>query len=299
MKIVHVDEVPRTASPAVRGGTGHSSQIMFDSDILGRDPRARDNFFAQISHVGDGEFSAPRHRHDFEQFRFMIEGHARFREGKMADGVLGYFPEGAFYGPQARTVGSLLIVQFGGASGNGFVDRKIMRKAVQEMKTLNTGVFEDGTYRRNPGVPGKKVQDGNEAIFEYVRGRPVDYPEPQYKSPLMIDSNAFPWSAAAGLPGVEEKTLGVFSSTHIRTARYRLAPGASLPVNERGIYLVLSGAGALGDGPFRKLTALYLEEGEAVTFEASTQSEILYLGLPRLALIAERDDATRASSAAA
>ena len=282
MKVVHIDQIPRTASPRARGGSGHSSQVMFDSDILGRDPSAPDNFFAQLSHVGEGEFSAPRHRHDFEQFRFMLEGEARFREGKMTGGVLGYFPEGAYYGPQDRTHGSVLIVQFGGASGNGFVDRKVMAAAMAEMKALNTGVFEDGVYRRNPGVEGKPVQDGNEAIFEYIRKRPVIYPKPQYLSSIMIDSNAIPGIPAEGLLGVEERALGTFSSTKIRVARYKLDPEATLPVNERGLYWVLGGAGSIGDEPYRRLTALYLEEGEQSAFTAEQASDILYIGLPSL-----------------
>ncbi|HWE45842.1 MAG TPA: hypothetical protein VG407_07415 [Caulobacteraceae bacterium] len=281
MKIIHLDEIPRTASPRARGGSGHSSQVMFDSDILGRDPDAPDNFFAQLSHVSEGEFHAPRHRHDFEQFRFMLHGEARFREGKMVDGVLGYFPEGAYYGPQDKTQGSVLIVQFGGASGNGFVDRKVMKVAMAEMKALNTGVFEDGVYRRNPGVEGKPVQDGNEAIFEYIRKRPVIYPKPQYLCPIMIDSNAIAALPAEGLPGVEERSLGTFSSTRIRAARYTLAPEASLPVSERGIYFVLAGAGQLDSEPYRLLTALYLEDGEQARFTATDESDILYLGLPR------------------
>jgi hypothetical protein len=287
MKVVHLDQIPCTASPRARGGSGHSSQVMFDSGVLGRDPSAPDNFFTQLSHVGEGEFSAPRHRHDFEQFRFMLEGEARFREGRMTDGVLGYFPEGAYYGPQDKTHGSVLIVQFGGASGNGFIDRKVMTAAMVEMKALNTGVFEDGVYRRNPGVEGKPVQDGNEAIFEYIRKRPVAYPKPQYLSPIMIDSNAIAALPVEGLPGVEERALGTFSSTKIRAARYALAPDASLPVNERGIYWVLGGVGSIGDEPYRRLTALYLEEGEQSVFSAGEASDILYIGLPSLSRIGQ------------
>ncbi|HEY3812599.1 MAG TPA: hypothetical protein VGL66_05195 [Caulobacteraceae bacterium] len=272
---------------------------MFDSDVLDRDPGARDNFFAQLSHVAEGEFSAPRHRHDFEQFRFMLEGEARFREGKMVSGVLGYFPEGAYYGPQDRTHGSVLIVQFGGASGNGFVDRKVMKVAMAEMKALNTGVFEDGLYRRNPGVGGKPVQDGNEAIFEYIRKRPVAYPKPQYLCPIMIDSSAIAAFPVEGLEGVEERHLGTFSSTRIRAARYKLEPKASLPVHERGIYWVLSGSGAIDGAPYRRLTALYLEQGEQAAFKAAEASDILYLGLPRLELIRTQEAELPEKAAAA
>ena len=285
MKIVHADEVPVTGSPKVRGGSGHSSQILFDSDLLGRDPSRPDNFFMQISHVGEGQFKSPRHRHNFEQFRYMIAGEADYPEGVMRDGTLGYFPEGAKYGPQEKLVGTVVILQFGGPSGSGFVDRKLMKAAFEEMKARNTGVYEDGTYYRNPGVEGPAEQDGNEAMIEWVRKRPMTYPEPQYATPILIHSEAFPWNPLPGCPGVAEKALGTFSSGKMRTARFRLDPGASLEASGRGAWLVLDGTGKAADGPYRKLSALYLEEGEAAIFTAETPSDILLLGLPAMSLI--------------
>ena len=127
MKIVHADEKPLAGSPNVRGGSGHSSRLLFDSDVLGRDPSRADNFFIHISYVGEGEFNSPRHRHNFEQYRYMISGEADYPEGRMTDGVLGYFPEGAHYGPQEKIVGTVVVAQFGGPSGQGFVDRKQMK----------------------------------------------------------------------------------------------------------------------------------------------------------------------------
>ena len=165
LKIVQTDEVPVTGSPRVRGGSGHRSQIMFDSSVLGRDPNRPDNFFMQISYLEKGQFSSPRHRHNFEQIRYMISGEEDYPEGKMTDGTLGYFPEGAYYN-QENMVGTIVILQFGGPSGSGFVDRKQMKAAFEEMKASNTGVFKDGTYYRNPGVQGPPVQDGNEAMIE-------------------------------------------------------------------------------------------------------------------------------------
>ena len=41
----------------------------------------------------DGDFASPRHRHNFDQFRFQLEGTMNFdRNGKMTAGTLGYFP---------------------------------------------------------------------------------------------------------------------------------------------------------------------------------------------------------------
>jgi hypothetical protein len=288
MKIVHTDQVRVTGSPKVRGGAGHTSQIMFDSDVLGRDPERPDNFFMQVSHLEEGQFKSPRHRHNFEQFRYMITGEGDYPEGTMTDGTLGYFPEGVPYGPQENLVGSIVIVQFGGPSGSGFVDRKKMKAAFEAMRAQNTGVFEDGTYYRNPGVDGPAEQDGNEAMIEYVRKRPIVYPQGQYATPILINSNAFPWIPVDGLEGVEEKALGTFSSAKLRTARYKLNSSARFIATGRGAYLVLSGEGDLEGERFRKMTALYLEEGEEATFAARETSDILLLGLPSMALIDEK-----------
>jgi hypothetical protein len=286
MKIVQTDEVPVTGSPKVRGGSGHSSQIMFSSDVLGRDSERPDNFFMQVSYLEEGQFSTPRHRHNFEQFRFMVQGTADYPEGQMTDGTLGYFPEGVYYGPQQKVIGTTVIVQFGGPSGSGFVDRKQMRTAFEALQADGTGVFRDGTFYRNPGVEGPPEQDGNEAIIEYTRKTPVVYPQGQYATPILINSNAFPWTPLHGAAGVEEKALGTFSSAKLSTARYKLDPGATLPAVGRALYLVLSGTGQLAEEPFRILTALYLEEGENTTFTASDTSDILMLGLPIAAYIA-------------
>lgn len=293
MKIVQTDEVSVTGSPRVRGGSGHSSQIMFDSDVLARDPNRSDNFFMQISYVEEGEFSSPRHRHNFEQFRYMIAGEADYPEGTMTDGTLGYFPEGAYYGPQEKLVGSIVILQFGGPSGSGYVDRKQMKAAFEELKALNTGYFEDGTYYRNPGIDGPPQQDGNEAMIEHVRKQKMVYPQAQYSTPILINTNAFPWTPVDGVKGVKEKSLGTFSSAKVRSARYCLELGANFEASGRGAYLVLSGAGRLNGEPYRKLTALYLESGETATFTASETSDILLLGLPDIALISAEPPSER------
>jgi hypothetical protein len=59
----------------------------------------------------DGDFASPRHRHNFDQFRFQLEGTSNFdRNGKMTVGTLGYFPEGAAYGPQSSEGRSVTAV---------------------------------------------------------------------------------------------------------------------------------------------------------------------------------------------
>jgi hypothetical protein len=94
VKIVQGDEVEWKRGLQHRGGTFHYRHLLEGK------PGSIGNFHLGIGEQ-DGDFASPRHRHNFDQFRFQIEGTMNFdRNGKMAAGTLGYFPEGAAYGPQ-------------------------------------------------------------------------------------------------------------------------------------------------------------------------------------------------------
>jgi hypothetical protein len=95
MKIVHGDEVEWKRGLQHRGGTFHYRHL------LNGTPGMVGNFQFNVGKL-EGDFSSPRHRHNFDQFRFQLEGTMNFdRNGKMPAGSFGYFPEGAFYGPQS------------------------------------------------------------------------------------------------------------------------------------------------------------------------------------------------------
>src|SRR5262245_50084847 len=78
-------------------------------------------------------YDAPRHRHDIDQIRFTIRGKSTFGKGKsMPAGWVGYFPEGAPYGPQVREPGTLEIqCQFGGASGRAYISGAQRKAAIE------------------------------------------------------------------------------------------------------------------------------------------------------------------------
>lgn len=293
MKIVQVDEIPLKSKgdgkghAGGRGGPGHSGREIFDPATLDRDGSRPDSFYFGISYADRGAFMTPRHHHNFDQMRYMIKGQWHDPAGVLEDGCLGVFPEGTWYGPQDNPddAGTVLVIQFGGASGAGYVDKNLMRKAASELKAANEGYFEDGVYKRNPGVEGPPVQDAYEAIWERVKQRPIEYPEAQYPTPIFIDSKVFPWTPVADAPGVEEKALGTFTSCQYKVARYKLDAEAEHVVSGRGVYFVLSGKGELEGEPFRPETAMYLEEGEEARFVASETSDVLYLGLPTMRLI--------------
>jgi hypothetical protein len=244
-----------------------------------------------------GDFYAPRHRHNFDQWRFQVEGESCFgTSGTLKTGMLGYFPEGAYYGPNGKDAAApdepnaVILVQFGGPSGNGHLSRARLYRAMDEMQAF--GRFERGVYYRNEGVPGRHATDSFQAIWEFANGRPMVYPEPQYGGPILMDPRHYRWMPLDGAPGVEEKALGTFTDCAIRAALYKLDPGAAFTATGRGVYVVLSGRGELEAGPYARYTALHLESGESATYRCAESGEILLLGLPEIARM-------RASQAAA
>jgi hypothetical protein len=285
MKIVQGDEIPvlEGASP-VRGGTLNKRHI------LTGDEGTPGNFVFGL-YYQTGDFVSPRHRHNFDQFRFQLEGECDFdRNGTMRAGTLGYFPEGAFYGPQSSTKPNVTaLIQFGGPSGAGYVSQRQVYEAVEELKKF--GVFEKGIYRRNQGVEGKKNMDAFQAAWEHVHQRPMVYPKPQYADPILIDTENYRWLPLEGAPGVTAKNFGIFTECGIRAVRYRLDKGATLPIKGRGIYLALSGRGTVGAEPLRALTTIYLEAGEHVTVAAEETTDVLLMGLPDPALMRHPSEA--------
>jgi hypothetical protein len=278
MKIVQGDEVPLVRGLEYRGGMFHSRRLLEGTS------GTIDNFQLGIG-VSQGDFYSPRHRHNFEQIRVQLDGALDYdRDGTMTAGIVGYFPEGVFYGPQSQKpeeVATAAVLQFGGASGSGYLSNAETRKAMEELNKL--GEFKDGVFRRREPFHGKKNADGNQAIWEHHHQRPIAFPKPRYPEPILIDPQNFAWVPVEGAPGASEKLLGVFTERRTEASLYRLDPGASLTVNGNGVFLVLRGAGTVGDQQLRKLTSWHLARGESVKVTAKEPTEIMHFGLPNLA----------------
>ena len=282
MKIVQGDEQPISESQSVREGT------LRKTHLLAGEEGSPGNFRFGLGHQ-IGDFYSPRHRHNFDQWRFQLEGTATFdRNGALKPGSLGYFPEGAYYGPQAsKEAGICAVVQFGGPSGSGYLSKEQVFAAHAALKAF--GTFAKGVFHRDPAVPPqkgvteKKALDSFQATWEFASKRPMRYPKPQYADPILMDTGNYRWMPLAGAPGVEEKSYGTFTDCKIRSASYKLDPGATFTATGRGIYFVQSGRGSVDGQPYRRLTSIYLETGESATFKAEETSEMILLGLPEIA----------------
>ena len=281
MKIVHADEVEWKRGLQHRGGTFHYRHL------LNGTPGTPGNFQFNVGQL-EGDFSSPRHRHNFDQFRFQIEGTMNFdRNGKLGAGSFGYFPEGAPYGPQSSEGRSTTaVLQFGGASGSGYLSREEVYAGTEELKKY--GTFEGGIFRRNDDVEGRRATDGYQAIWEHVHGERMEYPKPRYRDPIMVDPSNYKWLPVAGMPGVMHKPLGTFTEHQCGAEIVSFKRGTVYPARGRSVYLVLSGSGIAQHDAYGPLTALHVEDGEQVDMVARDDTELLRLVLPDLAGMTER-----------
>ena len=199
MKLVHADEVDWKRGLLHRGGTFHYRHL------LEGEAGTPGNFHLGIGQQ-DGDFVSPRHRHNFDQFRFQLEGTSNFdRNGKMMAGTFGYFPEGAAYGPQSSEGRSVTaVLQFGGASGSGYLSPKEVAAGTEELKKF--GTFEGGIFRRNKDSDGRRNSDAYQAIWEHVNGKRMDYPKPRYRDPIMVDPENYAVAASCRHAGCDQKT---------------------------------------------------------------------------------------------
>jgi len=144
MKIVQIEDVERKRGLEHRGGTFHSRTMVEGT------PGTPGNFKFSLSELGT-DYSGPRHRHNFDQFRFALEGESDYgQDGTLKGGMLGYYPEGVHYGPQVnKTPITNVVLQFGGASGSGYLLPREVKAGMEELKTH--GEFKDGVFHRHDG----------------------------------------------------------------------------------------------------------------------------------------------------
>jgi hypothetical protein len=127
------------------------------------------------------EYTTPRHRHNFEQIRYPLNGDYGYARDKVIPkGWVGYFTEGAYYGPQTQKQNlSLVNPQFGGASGNGYLSKRQRQEAYAAL--ASRGKFEKGVYTYIDEKGQRHNQDSYEALWEQASGRAIVYPRPRYE----------------------------------------------------------------------------------------------------------------------
>ena len=274
--IVHCAEMPWGESlVAQRGPTkGMAHKRLFEGD-----ENSPDNYMLVMSREPKTYFS-PRHRHPWDQIRFCLEGKIPIAKGLYVEGgEIGYFPEAAHYGPQEGGEDRIvLLLQFGGASGQGFIGPDRLEVARREL--AETGSFERGVYATE--VDGRRSnRDAYEAVWEHVKGAPPTYVEPAYKAPIIMRPKALRWKAT-DRAGVERKEIGIFPHRGLIVSGARLAAGATLkfaPSASWHFLIVLCGRGELDGDGLRTLSVVRLLPGATGELRPHEQMELVELAV--------------------
>ena len=244
-----------------------------------------------LSVVPEGYFT-PRHRHNFDQIRYTLTGVQSTGYGDLGPGEIGYFPEGAFYGPQAQEGEcTTLVLQFQGASGEHLLSNEEMNATYQKMMAAGA-VFQDGIYRGTTPSGGKKNKDSYVAIWEEHEGRKLAFPKARYRAPVMMQPQFYSWLPDRERPGVETKHLGTFNEMRTGIGFFRLLPGAKLSAAKQKDaeirYLVEGVCGYRGKS-YGEGTYLYLPPSVAAEeFTSENGATFFFISLPLIAEFAAR-----------
>lgn len=277
MKITHAVDSAQSSN-AVRGGNRE-----FKTMLRG-DENSPGNYKLSLVRQS-GELYVPRHKHNFDQLRMCLEGEPQ-NYGKdkwIKPGEIVYFPEGTPYGPEDSKSRRLSItLQFGGASGAGYLGAERIAAAIEEMKAF--GTFEKGVFTRDGELKDgeKRNQDSYEAIWEHVNRRKLTYPRPRYEEPIRMKPAGFDW-VPIGQKGVAKKLLGAFSERGCAIAMLKVDAGARGHISPHGacqVGFVVSGEGEAGGDAIRKYTAFSLDANEACKIASADGMELLLVALP-------------------
>ena len=279
MDIVHASRMDWGENLAAHRHGGMAHKLLFEGE-----EGSPDNYALVLANESS-EYYSPRHRHCWDQVRFCLEGAVPIGPKLAVEaGEAAYFPEGVHYGPQQGGPDRIeLLLQFGGASGQGYLSAAQLRRARTDL--VREGAFENGVFRRTNGDGGKKNEDAYEAIWRHVTGRPIDYGQPRYKAPIIMRTDAFRWGAAA--TGVKRKSLGIFPDRGLELDLFAIKKNARLEFLASPalrLIFVRSGEGKCASDEYVSHSTVRLRPGERATFASSSSTELFVISVATVAL---------------
>jgi hypothetical protein len=219
MRAARAEAVNNDEVGTMREGVLAQKHLLFGQDD------SPTNYDLNMGRAGAGGWRTPRHRHNFDQIRYVIKGQLPYGENLfLPEGAIAYFPESVPYGPQERAEGlETMVLQFGGASGQGYLSvarREAANAALNKKGSFKKGMF---TYTDEQGV--EHTTDGSAACFEEATGQKLEFATPRYTDVIAMDPEAFAWQQEE--KGVYVKTLGIFTERGARISFVKLDPEAS------------------------------------------------------------------------
>jgi hypothetical protein len=175
-------------------------------------------------------------------------------------------------------------LQFGGASGSGYISQRQSRQALEALQEY--GKFERGIFHRERGE-GKKNQDGFEALWEWVNKKKLTYPKRRYQEAVILDPSSFNWRET-DQEGVKRKLLGVFSERETRLEFFRIEHGATWRVGAEDalrLGFIIKGSGECAGKHIDAWGAFEGGVNDEFKLTADNPCEILAITIPSIAAI--------------
>lgn len=295
MKISVVDEVqstdPNKGLQVRDGGANRDFRVLFGDDA----PDGFNFWFGRTvqNDEGDDAFVSPRHKHTFQQIKFCEKGALDVTPDlNIYAGELGFFPKGAYYGPQRRERGlTSWVVQYGfnGEHQRGDYWEAGRAEALQRLKAR--GRVENGLYiERNPETGETTTRDSVDALYNerhlLLKGVPLKISEPTYDAPIIFHPQNMPYYDAA--PGLELKQLGHFfdqpgPNGDVSLFMARLSGGVLDLSADRPQIVWTVDAGLKADGRVCPgAAAVYSPRGEPGQVSGENGLEVYVVEFPRL-----------------
>lgn len=273
------------ASTAEGGAVGSMRDGKLDQKFLlyGEDT-SPNNYLLNVGLTGGGGWGTPRHRHNFDQIRYVLKGKYPASPHKIMDeGTVAYFPESVHYGPQDRPEGlEMMVIQFGGASGAGFLSTPRREAANEALKAK--GEFKNGVFTWVDENGQTHSQDGATACYEEAMGKKMVLAQPRYDDIILMDPAGYDW-IESGQPGVSTKRLGTFTERNVNIGFVKVDAGATFNTGSRDQIEVLfmsEGKVTIDGKTYGEKTAIELLPSDApLDIEASDDALFFTVTLPK------------------
>jgi len=242
------------------------------------------NYLLNVGMTGSGGWGTPRHRHDFDQIRYVLKGSYPVSPHKeMVEGSVAYFPESVHYGPQDRPEGlEMMVIQFGGASGAGFLSVAIREEANKALEAK--GTFKDGVYTWYDENGKKHNKDGSVACVEEATGKKLVFHPARYDDVVVMSPASQTWINTE-IDGVQTKHLGTFSERNTRLGFIKVKKGATLNTGMREqievLFMSMGSVNIDGKNYGAKTAVELLPSDDPVNITANEDALFLSIALPK------------------
>jgi flavodoxin len=176
----------------------------------------------------------------------------------------------------------MMVIQFGGASGFGFLSTPRREAANDALKAK--GEFKDGIYTWHDERGQKHNMDGAAACFEEATGKKLVFASPRYDDIVLMNSESYDW-IETGTPGLFTKLLGTFTERGTRITLIKVDAGANFNTGSRSSIEVLfmsKGRITVNDKTYGEKTAIeLLPSDDPVDIKAKDESLFFSVTLPK------------------